>query len=58
MLVILFIFFVKDRLNFFPTKKTNTNPASYTENGGTIEGKSETDEAENKRAFEVAEYER
>lgn len=39
-------------------KTSNTNPASYTENGGTIEGESETEEAENKRAFEVAEYER
>lgn len=39
-------------------KASNTNPASYTENGGTIEGESEAEKSENKKAFEVAEYER
>ena len=39
-------------------KTPNTKPASDAGNGGTIEGESETEEAENKRAFEVAEYER
>ena len=41
------------------TANTNANPATDAGNGGgTIEGESETEEAENKRAFEVAEYER
>lgn len=39
-------------------KTSNTNPASYTENGGAIEGESKAEKAESKKAFEVAEYER
>lgn len=39
-------------------KTSNTNPASDAGNGGTIEGESEAEKAESKKAFEVAEYER
>ena len=41
------------------TANTNANPATDAGNGGgTIEGESEAEKAENKKAFEVAEYER
>ena len=39
-------------------KTSNTKPASGAGDGGAIEGESEAEKAENKKAFEVAEYER